>query len=572
MRTVIICLMLLTMLSVFSGKVLAIVDPLSVSNNKVGIHIISPGFEEIRGAAELANTSGGDWGYITVVIQSNDRNKGKWQTFFDSLRKYHLIPIIRIAGAPVDSYWDRPKEEDSQIWAEFLNSLNWPTKNRYVVIYNEPNHASEWGGSVDPVSYAKELDITIDMLKQASEDFFVLNGGLDASAPHLPPQYYDEERFLIEMDRTIPGIFNKLDGWVSHSYPNPGFRGSPTDFGRGTIRTFLWEKNLINRITRGRELPIFITETGWKHSEGIEQERTLPSSATVGEYFKTAFQAAWSDPGVVAVTPFLLTYQQPPFDHFSFKKFDKNMEKEELTAQVLGETTDSYYPQYQMLSKIPKTTGRPRQIHLAELLDNQSFPALVEGESYEFDLIFKNLGQSIWNENEPVAVKVLDKQQGLTIQSNGILGNKQVEPQNSAVFPIKIKAEKTGSYKIILNLFYNDQQFDSEPFTFDINVRQPVILQIKSELWGKSNLAGSYSLNDQQIELDGIGLSKEIEARKLFPDREYQFTLKREFYRPKTIKMTVNSGVNILDFGSLVPDLPVILFQPRALWSILPFN
>src|SRR5690348_9569638 len=42
-------------------------DPLSVSNNRFGVHIISAAPEEADQAAAMVNTSGGDWGYVTVV-------------------------------------------------------------------------------------------------------------------------------------------------------------------------------------------------------------------------------------------------------------------------------------------------------------------------------------------------------------------------------------------------------------------------------------------------------------------------------------------------------------------------
>ena len=62
-----------------STKVLAIYDPRTVPNNKAGVHILSP--SEITSAANLVNSQGGDWGYVTIPIQPTDRDKDKWQTF-----------------------------------------------------------------------------------------------------------------------------------------------------------------------------------------------------------------------------------------------------------------------------------------------------------------------------------------------------------------------------------------------------------------------------------------------------------------------------------------------------------
>ena len=136
----------------------ATLDPLAVPNNKFGIHIIQATPDESSPAASLVNSTGGDWGYITVLIESKDRNHEKWQEFFNDLRRRHLIPIIRIATKSVNGYWERPYEKEYEAWADFLDKLNWPVKNRYVTIYNEPNHGYEWGNSVDPKNYAEVLD------------------------------------------------------------------------------------------------------------------------------------------------------------------------------------------------------------------------------------------------------------------------------------------------------------------------------------------------------------------------------------------------------------------------------
>lgn len=193
----------------------AIVDPLSVPNNKFGIHIIKPTPDESSPAASLVNSSGGDWGYITVIIEDRDRNIDKWQEFFNDLRRRHLIPLVRIAthpeGPPAGG-WKKPTLGEENEWADFLNNLNWPTKNRYVIIFNEPNHGTEWGNFVDAKSYSEILDRFITALRNKNRDFFVLNAGLDASTPYQPPAYLDEITFLKQMAEAVPGIFNKLDG------------------------------------------------------------------------------------------------------------------------------------------------------------------------------------------------------------------------------------------------------------------------------------------------------------------------------------------------------------------------
>src|SRR3989338_9559678 len=116
-RSVIFTLLLFSL--VFSPrKALAVYNPLSVSNNKYGIHIIDE--NDLENASFLVNSSGGDWGYVTLVIPENERKIDKWQNIFKRLNKLHLIPLVRIATSLKDDFWLKPKNEDVLIWADFL--------------------------------------------------------------------------------------------------------------------------------------------------------------------------------------------------------------------------------------------------------------------------------------------------------------------------------------------------------------------------------------------------------------------------------------------------------------------
>ncbi len=88
----------------------ALYDPNSVPNNKMGVHILHP--SEVETAAKLVNSSGGDWGYVTVPIQPVDRDLFKWQEFMKKCSKLHLIPIIRITTIPTGGTWDSAQATD----------------------------------------------------------------------------------------------------------------------------------------------------------------------------------------------------------------------------------------------------------------------------------------------------------------------------------------------------------------------------------------------------------------------------------------------------------------------------
>lgn len=561
---------------IFAPSVKATVDPLASANNKYGIHLISVSDEEIDGASKLVNSNGGDWGYVTILIESTKRDNARWSKTFQQLRKKHLIPLVRIATQPEGNHWKVPDEGEEQAWADFLDSLPWPTQNRYIIVYNEPNQAQEWGGAVDASTYTKALDKTIDALKKKSPDFFVLNAGLDASAPQKLPLYADEQQFLKQMNDTVPGIFNKLDGWVSHSYPNPGFSGSPYAVGRGTTSTYLWEMQILSSLGLNKPLPIFITETGWKHAEGLSFDRFLPDSATVADYYKYAFDKTWVERQIVAVTPFLLDYQEVPFDHFSFKK--PTGEKQDV--RILGLQYPEYYEQYQAIVEIPKQSGRPVQKNDYSISNLKIFSSLVADESYTFTITLKNTGQSTWNEYEPVVLKILSGAKELSAQDLEIPLSTKVEPGQEYTFSLPIKAPEDGTVNLSLNLFIGSQTFLEPAIQQTIQIKQPVTLIIKTALKWKGNPAGEYliklstAIGDtfEKVLIDNKGSSAEIQARYILPDYSFDFTLNKPFYRSKTIHQTVHSGTNELNFETLEPDWLEALAYPKELWKLLPWS
>jgi len=350
------------------NDVLAVVDPLSVPNNKTGIHIFSE--KDLESAAALVNSSGGDWGYVTFVITESERDRDRWQKVFDQMRRLHLVPIVRIATKADGAVWQKPKDEEINNWVGFLNSLNWVVQNRYVIIGNEPNHSAEWGGILDPAGYAKYLKLFSMKLREASGDFFILPAALDASAANLKDSM-DEGRYLRKMLETDPLIFDSIDGWNSHSYPNPHFSGKETDIGRGTIRTFDWELTYLKTLNVQRNLPVFITETGWSNKAFSEDQ--------IGSKFVYAFEHVWDDPRIVAVTSFILSYPNPPFDFLSWQKSD-----------------GSFYSFFGKVAGISKQAGDPERLESGQIVAAFAQPLILHGSDFVGAILAKNTGQSIW--------------------------------------------------------------------------------------------------------------------------------------------------------------------------------
>ncbi|PIS15269.1 hypothetical protein COT63_00890 [Candidatus Shapirobacteria bacterium CG09_land_8_20_14_0_10_38_17] len=350
--------------------------------NQFGIHILEP--NEINQAADLINSNGGDWGFVTIVIRDDDQNPQKWQSFFDQCRQQHLVPLVRLATHNENESWAAPKKENIDRWVNFLNNLNWPVKKRYVIIFNEPNHTKEWGKEINPQEYTQILAEFIKELKQKNENFQILSAGFDLAAPNSKTTM-DAYYFWQEMNREIPGIFNQLDGWASHSYPNHGFIGKPNEIGRTSIRGYQWELSILkNYFGIKKELPVFITETGWPHNspKSKVQSPKYYDPEITAQYIEVAYKNVWlKDKRIIAVTPFTLNYHAEPLSVFSW--IDSNGQP---------------HPQYERIKNLPKKSWWPQQEEKWEIM-NIKYPQFMPINSkYQGEIILKNTGQSIWGE------------------------------------------------------------------------------------------------------------------------------------------------------------------------------
>lgn len=316
---------------VFSKETHASYDPTTVNNNRFGIHILEA--NDIEDASKLVNSQGGKWGYVTFVIREDQRDVRQWNEFFKTLNNYHLIPIVRIATVAQGDNWRKPVVSEAQNWADFLDSLLWPTRNRYIVLFNEPNHAKEWGGEINPKEYAEISTVYAKDLKNKTGQFFILNAGFDMAAPQSY-QTADALWYWEEMERESPGIFDIYDGWVSHSYPNPGFVQGPYASGKTSIAGYRFEQEYLYNNFDIFKKPVFVTETGWKVGPLTEK--------TVSDYYNTAFESVWTDDNLIAVTPFLLNYPASLFSSFSWKNED-----------------GSFRSQYGTVAGITKEEGEP---------------------------------------------------------------------------------------------------------------------------------------------------------------------------------------------------------------------
>ncbi|MFN8372259.1 MAG: hypothetical protein U0694_05205 [Anaerolineae bacterium] len=274
----------------------------------------------------------GDGGYVVELIRADDLNIEKWQYFLDLCDSLSVTPVLRLATTYDHSrrWWNAPTADAdgsyrmiSAQFAAFIAGLEWPASEHYVIVGNEPNHGDEWGGRPDPAAYARYLMDVAAALHALDPQIRVLNAGLDPYAPNTGSipfdnsmYYLDEESFLDGMFLAYPDVFSSIDVWASHSYPQGPFTQPPwvQTYGRDMLNGAVNLRHqeppagIFNRGVNGyewelwkladfgvEELPVMITETGWRHAESIvphtldNAPQPLPDVDTVRQYLDMAF-------------------------------------------------------------------------------------------------------------------------------------------------------------------------------------------------------------------------------------------------------------------------------------------
>ncbi|MBA2449134.1 MAG: hypothetical protein H0V51_14030 [Chloroflexi bacterium] len=368
--------------------------------------------EHVEWAARLV----GRGGYVVQLIRSDDLHPEVWQPFFDLLAREGLVPIVRLATRknPERQWWEAPTADEDgrsyQAEAErvrrFFDRITWRTDRVLVTVGNEPNRPDEWGGSADPAAYARYLrDVTGALRRVSSLRVDVLNAGLDSYAPSTagPSNVsLDPERFLEGMVAEAPEVFGMLDGWASHAYPLGPFGEHPTrqqfridDVRPGAaprptpppgmpnrgINGYDWELWKLARLGVDRPLPVYVTESGWRHTRsqapwsrdarnadveddrlgqyielafdgprpGVDEE--LPQSATTltgGSYDVTGWTPWNLDPRVRAVALFALAGRPDYWGHTNL-----------LLLDPVGRILDAY-PFARRLASVRPGTGAER--------------------------------------------------------------------------------------------------------------------------------------------------------------------------------------------------------------------
>ncbi|OGK54981.1 hypothetical protein A3H78_00710 [Candidatus Roizmanbacteria bacterium RIFCSPLOWO2_02_FULL_36_11] len=504
-------------------------------NNNCGLHLNQREEGDIAAAAELCNSNGGDWGKVVITLQDDIiGNVDELNNTFNLLRKYHLEPIIRLATHLCGDSWCQPTLDDSTRWVNFLTSprLYWPTSQKRIILFNEVNHAKEWGGVTDPKSYADVAQRFCTDFKTADSNFFVMLAGFDASNPTM-----DEAIYLQQLVSYKPEIFDCIDGWTSHSYPNPGFRSSPHGLGRGSIRTYEWEMNLLKRLGVKKDYCVYNTETGWPHSEGTSIDNRYLPVDTVAKYTGILSAMLNADPKICSYNFFIINDQSELFEHFSWK----------LPGNL------GMYSQAEELKKIPKVRGNPKQQILINIKGD--LPKRPVADSvFNVNLKLTNGGQAWLDMADGYRLGLIEGDIISTfspivdIQSGN---SKEIDFKFKTGVNIGEQCAKVGLFKndkIIMELFewcFKVLPQPSLDFSIGTFLKTNGEVELKFiDKWGKV----VYSIITQ---VDYVGHLESL--KNLVVGDVYRVLVNKKYYLPVESSLTLQEGNNRMRFPAMIP-------------------
>ena len=326
----------------------------SPTNNKVGINVIRH-FETryLKAASQIVNSSGGDWGYVGVLLLTEDRqDPARVQRLLDDANQFHLIPIIRLGTRMEGNMWVKPGPMEPAEWKRFFGQLQWHFPAVYLEVGNEVNLGFEWGGDVNPKEYARYLESFINTFADQKSRFKILNAAMDLSNATKPGVMMDDFEYLAAMRAEVPGIFGRLDGWASNPYHFFEDRGI-----RYTYRGYSQELDFI-----GLDLPVFVTES---------YVGFVDDPVKIADYYQKAFSEWMKDSRVVAATPHFFNPEAK-----LFWMFDADAEGNPINLSVTA----------QRLAQMPKTLGSGSFIASAPSLGSVSGVAsLIPMSDFEQD-------------------------------------------------------------------------------------------------------------------------------------------------------------------------------------------
>lgn len=251
-----------------------------------------------------------DWSHSDEVVEHANRQG--------------LTLIARLGFVPE---WARPANSATSFlapenYADFGDYVyafvaRYRGKVDYIIIWNEPNLALEWGFQpVDPAGYTQLLKIAYRRAKEANPNIVVLGGAL---APTLAPPG-DEQAMndLVYLQRMFDaGAGEAMDGLAVHAY---GWVYPADDPPAPEVVNFR-RVELVHRLLQDNgygNLPIHITEGGW--NDHPRWTRAVKPGQRIN-YTLQACQMALDWPWLKSINLWAFRYPWPAhtyLDYFTF--------------------------------------------------------------------------------------------------------------------------------------------------------------------------------------------------------------------------------------------------------------
>jgi GH35 family endo-1,4-beta-xylanase len=246
-------------------------------NPKIGVHTrLTDEVEEwkIKRTLQMVREMGAPWIVEYFPWGYYEPKKGVYNWAHPDIVVKHalnqgLTVIARLGFVPK---WARPKDsivsyldpEHYDDFGDFVYAFveHYRGKIRYIIIWNEPNIALEWGyRPVDPEAYTELLKVAYRRAKEADPEVQVLAGALAPTlAPPGDPWGMNDLDFLRGMYRA--GAKDYFDILAVHSYgwtfpPDDPPAPDKVNFRRVELLRRVMEEN------GDAQKPIIITEGGW---------------------------------------------------------------------------------------------------------------------------------------------------------------------------------------------------------------------------------------------------------------------------------------------------------------------
>lgn len=245
---------------------------------KAGVHTRLSGVADQRFVStqlDLVHELGAHWIvelFPWAYAQPRSAYGYDWSGFDRIVDQAQRRGVKIIARLDIVPAWARPKNSTDRLllpsayadYRAYVVAFVTRYHNRgvtHVVIWNEPNLRFEWGGRTpDPEAYATLVRQVAPAVKAAAPAVQILAGGLspgdslgDQGEVRMGDQVYTERFFAA-------GGGTDIDGWAVHAY---GAQRPPNDLPKWSVVNLRRVELVYALVARYRELPMYITESGW---------------------------------------------------------------------------------------------------------------------------------------------------------------------------------------------------------------------------------------------------------------------------------------------------------------------